>query len=219
MIPPEAMRALAWSVLVLAVGIGSPAFGERRDILLVGDSIGVSGTVDRSKEGLQGRLERKRPGWFIANVSRGGMSVGAGGPWPPFNTVLLGIDGVMRRNVIVSLGVNDYLTSIPLDDFRTSYEQIANTAAFWGENLICVTPIWEGGEEEPNGAGAVLEEYRQVIGEVCIAHGFVVIDGLQLVPHDPAMYAENGSGFLHPNRRGYAWFARRLAPLLDDVLQ
>ena len=190
----------------------------KQEILLVGDSIAAGVGVTSNRHSLQGRLTRARPNWFIFNVSRGGLAVAGGTPWQQ-NWLAAG--GGPAATVVVMLGVNDFRASVPLATFRARYENIAVTATYLGRNLVCVTPIWTGQEDAPDASnlqGLVLADYRKAITEVCTAHGFAVIDGANLVPHDAGLYAADGTKALHPNAVGYRWLAQGLLPHLDRVL-
>jgi lysophospholipase L1-like esterase len=200
------------------IGPASAVPPPRRDILLVGDSITTGAVLGRNRDSIPERLARMRPGWFIADVSRGGMGV-AHGAWPAFNVSLLRWFNVRRENVVVLLGVNDFMSSVPLDTFETAYTTLAATALDENEQLVCVTPVWAGPSDRVNLIGAVLEDYRMVIRSVCAVYGFPVIEGDPLVPHDAAFYAEDDPMELHPNARGCRWFARNLAFQLDPVLR
>lgn len=199
-------------------GCGSGAVDTempKQEILLVGDSIAAGVGVTSNRHSLQGRLARARPEWFIFNVSRGGLSVAA------FIPNWLAAGGGPMADIVVMLGVADFMASVPLDTFRARYEAIAAKAIDLRRNLVCVTPIWTGKEDTPdrsNLQGLVLADYRKAITEVCKAHGFAVIDGANLVPHDSSLYAADGTKALHPNAVGYRWLAQGLATQLDGLL-
>ena len=190
----------------------------KQEILLIGDSIAAGVGVTSNRHSLQGRLAGARPNWFIFNVSRGGMTVAGGSALQPFVPKWIAAGGRPPVNVVVMLGVNDFITSVPLDTFRARYYAITVVAKNLGRNLVCVTPIWMGDENTPNRANLVLADYRKAITEVCTSRGFAVIDGENLVPHDPSLYAADKTKSLHPNAEGYRWLAEGLTPQLDGLL-
>jgi lysophospholipase L1-like esterase len=201
-------HVLALALLVLAV----PAAAlnpDKRTVVVIGDSIAAGAGADSSKRAVFHRLERMSGGdWFFLNVSRSGVTLAPGAPFPPLNPALLGLDGVIGDDVLVMLGVNDFGSNRPLADVADALDTLLARAVLWDIAVTCVTPLWLIGEETTsNVLGLGLEDYRAVIRDRCAAAGGCVIEGIDLMPHDPALFL---NGRLHPNDRGYNYLARRL---------
>lgn len=214
------LKALVSIVFVVTVLLtfGSYVFAAQDKtqhlVTFAGDSIMQGTSATRAGRTVVGRLEELRPYWFVRNYSVAGASVtGNGVQWQPMNphavTPLLG------DTIVVFLGTNDWGFNVPLDTFRTNYENFINVLEFLHPNIVCVTPIWRVNDGAKNTVGQTLGDYRAVIQNVCTAHEHSVIDGLPLVPHDAKYY--DGYG-LHPNDSGYAHYAKNLAKALDPLM-
>lgn len=212
------MRSILVAILLLVVvpnvARSENAHNQRTSLIFVSDSIGAGAGTQKASQTILGRIARREGYWYMANLSRGAMTVAPGRPWPPFNPGMLGLGGVIARNLVLLIGVNDYNGSSPMGLFRTSYSKILLQAQFWGVNVICVTPIWRVGEDLPNREGLYLQDYRNAIVDICTTEGFSVVHGESLIPHDPGLYVDG----LHPNPRGHAFIARRLLPELRRLL-
>jgi hypothetical protein len=201
--------------LGLVLGGGTPGLlspsPTRPDLVSVfyGDSItqGASSTgIVRTYPYQVGR----RKGWSVINMGFGGQSTtGDDG------TAVGHIGGDL---VTAAIGINNYNSGRTLEETRTQYELFLDNIRALQPTVpvFCITPIWGTSEANPNGQGAVPEDYREVIrsvvGERMLTDpNLHLIEGLDLVPHDPSMYADG----LHPNDKGFFLYARNLAPLVS----
>ena len=210
--------AVGASLLVSgSVEAGQKENPRKTSILLIGDSIGADLGASKVRYGVAGRLAQySRGDWFVHNLSRGGMTIAPGGYWPAFDPALIGLGGVWAKNVVVMLGVNDYLQSLPLEDVTSRYQAIIDAALSLDMNLVCVTPVPLIGEEAPNGLGLRLEDYRLAIAGVCGQSNRPVIDGKPLMPAKPELFAD---GSVHPNNQGYGFLVRNLKRSLEPLIR
>ena len=118
--------------------------------------------------------------------------------------------------VIVAMGTNDF-------GRQKTMEQIqADCAAYLknvelakpGSKLFCITPIWRYIGLTPRAAGT-LADVRKEITRIAAEAGYVVIDGLSLVPHQFEYYADKGT---HPNDLGFFCYAHNLTNFLRHHL-
>lgn len=118
--------------------------------------------------------------------------------------------------VIVALGTNDYGRNKPMaqieNDCTAYLKNIANI--YSDSKLFCITPIWRGIGTAVKAAGT-LNDVRQAIADIACALGFIVIDGLTMVPHRLEYYADKGT---HPNDLGFAVYAQNLIKALSPHL-
>lgn len=117
--------------------------------------------------------------------------------------------------VIVALGTNDFGKYPTLDVLRE------HTAAFMdrlvgeyrGKKIFCLSPIWRQVQEKPMGH---FRDCRRVIVEEAEKHGMIHVNGLDLVPPDPAFFADPTP--LHPNALGFGIFAENLIRELQKYI-
>lgn len=118
--------------------------------------------------------------------------------------------------VIVAMGTNDYgrgKTMAQIHDDCTAYLH-AVAQANPGSKLFCVTPIWRLIGSQVKAAGT-LADVRKEIGQIAEDLGFIVIDGLLMVPHRLEYYADKGT---HPNDLGFMQYALNLNKVLKQYL-
>ena len=118
--------------------------------------------------------------------------------------------------VIVALGTNDYSGDFTADQIRSGCAEYLKrlSAIYKHSKMFYVTPIWRADGADIYAAGTHMDVCR-VIAEEAELHGFTVIDGYSLVPHDAALFAD---GFLHPNDEGFSHYARNLIAALNAYL-
>jgi hypothetical protein len=190
----------------------------RNNMTFAGDSImqGVSAT--NATATIVGRLTYIHPAWFIRNYSYAGASVTGLPAVPAMNpsaiAELLQVD-----TDVVFLGTNDWSAAPPLAKFVGAYGKFLDTLASAPNKprVICVTPIWRCEEErnKSNAAGYTMDGLRSAIATACHSRGDPVIDGLKLLPNDRSYYFD---GCVHPNDRGYKYFASTLNAALSSLV-
>ena len=158
------------------------------------------------------------PTWFIRNYSYAGASVTGRSTVPAMNpsaiAELLGVE-----TDVVFLGTNDWSASPPLAKFASAYGKFSRHSCGRSNKpkVICVTPIWRCEDEgnKRNTAGYTMAALRSAIATACHSRGDPVIDGLRLVPNDRSYYFD---GCVHPNDRGYKYFASALNAALSPLV-
>ena len=118
--------------------------------------------------------------------------------------------------VIVAMGTNDYGRNKPMEQIKadcTAYMK-AVAEANPGSKLFCVTPIWRRVGVNVKAAGT-LADVRLEIARIATESGYIVIDGLTMVPHRLEYYADKGT---HPNDLGFSIFALNLSKALRQYL-
>lgn len=118
--------------------------------------------------------------------------------------------------VIVAMGTNDYGRNKTMEQIQTSCAAYLKAVAEAnpGSKLICVTPIWRWVGLNVKAAGT-LADVRREIARIAEESGFIVVDGLTMVPHRFEYYADKGT---HPNDLGFSIFALNLAKFLRQYL-
>ncbi len=111
--------------------------------------------------------------------------------------------------ITVAYGTNDWYSKTP--------DEIENNAReFYGKlsklypnaKIFAITPIWRIGCETTARPGGIFTEIASLIRRVTEELANVtVIDGFNLVPHDPKLFLDGG---LHPAESGFAYYAERL---------
>ena len=112
---------------------------------------------------------------------------------------------------IIAFGTNDWSCR---KDVRTNADLYLKrfSELYPGVPAYVVTPIWridEGVVREET--GLTVGDVRDIIRETALRYGFRPVDGLPLVPNDPAWYAD---GELHPNDPGHICYAQGLTNIL-----
>ncbi|MBE6600903.1 MAG: SGNH/GDSL hydrolase family protein [Ruminococcaceae bacterium] len=109
--------------------------------------------------------------------------------------------------VILALGTNDfgkYPTTAAMREETVAFmDRLA--AEYQGKKIFCISPTWRMGQEKPMGH---FRDCRQVVIDEATKRGFIHINGLDLVPPDPAFFADPKP--LHPNALGFGIYAENL---------
>ena len=182
-------------------------------LVLAGDSISRASSAGDARYTLAHLLESRSHGrWEVLNHGIGALSFTPN----QFNGRVPDAAEIWATHAIpiVELGTNDWATSGDLAKFRSAYGAFLDVARFRRPVAYCITPLWRTAEGTPNARGLTLQVYRDAVAAVCQAHGAVVVDGLALVPHDPAYFHDG----VHPNARGYGHMSRVLAGVLESTL-
>ncbi|MEK3883284.1 SGNH/GDSL hydrolase family protein [Paenibacillus sp. PL2-23] len=111
--------------------------------------------------------------------------------------------------ITVAYGTNDWIRYQQLSELEKACEAYLHRLheVFPHTPIFVVTPIWrvDGGTARPSGT---FEEVSSAIRSIASRMpNTVVINGLELVPHLPAMYAD----LVHPTNEGFVHMAMNLA--------
>lgn len=117
--------------------------------------------------------------------------------------------------VTVAYGTNDWSSckAEAIQAEMTAFYR-ALSKAYPTAQIAAISPIWrtDWRAERPSGAFGVIHDWiRQVANDL---PNVTCINGLDLIPHDPACFAPDG---LHPNEIGFAYYAERLADRLQAL--
>ncbi|MFA4944296.1 MAG: SGNH/GDSL hydrolase family protein [Lentisphaeria bacterium] len=176
-----------------------------------GDSIThgfTASAVDKTYPFLVGR----KKGWRTINLGLGGRSSG-------FSPSDAGVVGALKPTLVtVLLGVNDWQGGVPLERYRANLEGFLTRfrVAQPETPLYLITPLWVAPAWNPPAKTADLEQYRQVLRDLAAARqdpNLHLIEGPALIDHDPALFDRVA---VHPNDKGFAMMAERLAQQLDN---
>jgi lysophospholipase L1-like esterase len=210
--------AMVGLLVLIFVRATTPNLPPRNNMTFAGDSIMQGVFATNATATVVGRLTYIHPAWFIRNYSYSGASVTGRSSVPAMNpsaiAELLGGD-----TDVVFLGTNDWSAAPPLAKFASAYGNFLDTLASASNKpkVICVTPIWRCEEEgnKRNAAGYTMDALRSAIATACHSRGDPVIDGLKLVPNYGSYYFD---GCVHPNDRGYKYFASALNTALNSLV-
>lgn len=103
-----------------------------------------------------------------------------------------------KRRILIALGTNDYgLLSLPAVDFQTYYENLITAllgAGYTSNEIILQSPLLRAGES------SLLQDYRDIIEQICIDNNFVYLNGSLILPLTSEYYHTDN---LHPNDLGH----------------
>ena len=182
------------------------ALAEKRErILCLGDSITQGMSAVNPSLGYVARLSEE------LNVDALNQGVG-GFVYDPAS--LDGLEDLPSPKLItVAYGSNDWALNPDLEDIRRNVEDYYAklTTLFPGVPVYAITPLWRADLEAGAKCGA-LSEVATCISTACSQYpSITVVDGLELIPHDTAYFAD---GVLHPNAKGFEIMAESLLPHL-----
>ncbi len=111
--------------------------------------------------------------------------------------------------ITVAYGTNDYTQVRDVSEIEKRIHAYMEkfAAIYKGTPAYFLTPTWRGDIPTEEDA-ARFRKTSEIISEQAQKHGFDVIDGLTLVPHDPVYFADQR---LHPNAKGFELYADNLA--------
>ena len=109
--------------------------------------------------------------------------------------------------IFVAFGTNDFVRYQTLDELRLRTGQYLDlvVGAFEGKKIYGITPIWRLHAKIDRAMGS-FDQCIAVIREEYEKRSIPVIDGLTLVPHDEAFFADA----VHPNALGFAAYSQNL---------
>lgn len=177
-----------------------------RKIIFYGDSI---------TQGWNSEKDSQSYAWLVTRYyDAESMILGVGGV--NFYPDTVDDNGFDPDIVLVALGTNDYSGDFTAQQIRSGCAEYLDRlcAIYKNKIMFYITPIWRADGADIYAAGTHMDVCR-VIAEEAKLHGFTVIDGYSLVPHDTALYAD---GFLHPNDAGFAHYARNLIRAMDRYI-
>ena len=125
-------------------------------------------------------------------------------------------NGFDPEAVVIAFGTNDFghwPSAAVLRAQCAAYLDKAK-ALYSGRPVFVVTPIYR--ESHAPRASGTFAACRETVGKEAEARGFIVVDGLLLVPPQEAYFAGDG---LHPNALGFAAYAEGLAAAMQRVLK
>ena len=108
----------------------------------------------------------------------------------PAVALLSGFFGM--QGLVVALGTNDWSQDADLALFHDSYAGFL-TGLPPGLPVACLSPQWRQDEASANGNGNTLEEFRDVIRDVCTEAGGTYLDGKTAVPENVLTIGTAGS--------------------------
>lgn len=77
-----------------------------------------------------------------------------------------------------------------------------------------MTPLWRADMDEVREVGS-FETIRKTIADIATSLQMKVIDGFELVPHEPKWFADE---ILHPNDEGFRLYAENLEKKLREFM-
>ena len=122
--------------------------------------------------------------------------------------------------VVINYGTNDWARE---RDVRVTADAYLKRLAecFPGARRFVIQPVWrtsEGTVKEKT--GWTIQDVREIIAETALRYGHTVIPGIDLIPHDPAMFSD---GKVHPNDTGFDHYAgnliREFRAIAPDLIQ
>ncbi len=109
--------------------------------------------------------------------------------------------------VVIAFGTNDFNKYQTYEELRRHARGFLSLIAheYAGKRLFAISPIWRARNTAmPMGEFDVA---RAILAEEAKRLGFCHVDGMKLVPHNPAFYADE---WLHPNAEGFSLYAENL---------
>jgi lysophospholipase L1-like esterase len=188
----------------------------------VGDSTGIGlgardggGYVER----LFARMERKRPGAVLLNLSAAGATTA-----DALNKQLPRLDGTGATLVTICIGLNDLLRGREAKEFAGNYDALVNGLRQPGRLIVLTNlpdvasapALKEMGEESLR---IRLGQFNKAIEEIAARHGTPLVDlyrvSVESVGSRPEFFSSDG---LHPSELAYARWAEAMWTVLEPAI-
>lgn len=113
--------------------------------------------------------------------------------------------------VVIAYGTNDFGHYKNYEDLTKNTKEFLDLikSAYGDKKVVCVSPIWREDENTIKPIGDFFS-CRDIVEKEITDHGFILVDGYKIVPHNMDYYADA----LHPNDLGFAVYARNLVNIL-----
>ena len=178
--------------------------------LALGDSI-TQGMVAHSPLSPYPSAISAALGYDVLNAAVGGIE---------FNADELDYIGYDPDLITVALGTNDWGSV-------TREEMSARVTAYFDkllslykcESIYVITPIWRS-DDDKIASGMTFAEHRAVIAEAVSRYPIIkIVDGYELVPHDPDLFGDPSERQVHPNGQGFKHYSENLFKIISEDLR
>lgn len=117
------------------------------------------------------------------------------------------------ETVVIAYGTNDFSRYKTYDEYRKNAHEFMDLVkdAYGDKRIICVTPIWREDENTVKTIGD-FHSCRKIVEDEAKSHGFTVVDGYAIVPHNMDFFADA----LHPNDLGFTEYAKNLVNVIRN---
>ena len=118
--------------------------------------------------------------------------------------------------VTVAYGTNDWV-SVDKNTFTNNCSRFLQSLSnnYPNAQIIAITPIWRADNDRNDGFSDFFEIDTFIRNIAKDIENISVIQGIDLVPHDRQLY---GDGRIHPNDKGFEYYAENLVNKLKEVL-
>jgi lysophospholipase L1-like esterase len=197
-------------------GFNQVATAPSKRVVTVTDSIGMSYLLTQKNEGWNSllRFSLDQAVWALSFAGRVGLKAQelAADTATLMTEITPLFDGTSKNVVFIDLGTNDYAGNRSAAQFTTDLTTIraAIVLAFPAMNFVWSSPVSRTGEATPNGAGAVLADFRTAMSAFATLMSDTYNEG-STVLIDPTDLFVDG---IHPNTSGHAKKATRAGTVM-----
>lgn len=192
--------ATVLNTLELADGSSFSVRCRERKVLIFGDSI---------TQGYDARYPSHSYASILTELLHAdARNKGIGGE--QFNDALIDREEIPDVNtILVAFGTNDWGGKKTPDEIQKKVTAFYGSLAKYYPNadIFAITPIWRGDEKTRRQDMPFLQVGEIIREEIASFPNIRMIDGYNLIPHDPTLYSED---LLHPNDIGCAHYANQL---------
>ena len=178
----------------------------QKKLLFLGDSITQGSQSTRDSFCYAYRVSR----FFNAEI----LNLGVGGSYMSADT----LEDVSYDPdaVFIAYGTNDYTHFGSIADLKAACQEYFDRVKeiYSSKKIFYISPLWRADGTMIRKTGT-LDDCRKVFIQQCEEHGFIHVDGYQLVPHVP-FYLNDG--YLHPSDLGFSLYAENLIKILQNHL-